>query len=350
LTEFELIREHFARLGAVRTDVALGVGDDCALLRVPRGRDLAVSIDTLVAGTHFLPDCDPAGLGHKSLAVGLSDLAAMGAEPAWATLALTLPRADAAWLAAFAEGFARLAAEHGVQLVGGDTTRGPLSITVQVHGLVPEGQATRRAGARPGDLVCVSGTLGDAGLALRLLQAREPVPGALRRRLDCPTPRLELGIALRGRATALIDVSDGLGADLGHILEASGVGAEIRLADLPVSPRVAAVVAETGEWTLPLASGDDYELCFTLPAERGNSLDDLARRGGCPVRTIGRITGAPGLRCLLPDGSLWHQCRSGYDHFPPTPSLSNEGEGDRDGRHEPHGPEQHREGDDAAHP
>ena len=344
MSEFDLIRAHFARLGAGRGDVVLGVGDDCALLRVPAGQELAVSIDSLVAGVHFLPEVDPEALGHKCLAVGLSDLAAMGAEPAWATLALTLPKEDSAWLAAFAAGFAGLARDHGVALVGGDTTRGPLSISVQVHGLVPAGLAIRRAGARPGDLVCVSGTLGDAGLALRDLLAGLEVEPGLRDRLERPTPRVALGLALRGLATAMIDISDGLAADLGHILEESGaavaqgerrgdasspgycieeggaatpnLGAEIQLAALPLSPAVSTRLARAPDWSLPLASGDDYELCFTLPPARAGELPALADRLGLALTPIGRILPAPGLFCLGPDGSRWTPERVGYNHFP----------------------------------
>lgn len=316
MSEFSLIRDHFARLGALRADVALGVGDDCALLRVPPGAELAVSIDTLVRGVHFLPDCDARALGHKSLAVGLSDLAAMGAGPAWATLALTLPGADEAWVAAFAAGFAALAEAHGVALVGGDMTRGPLSVTVQVHGLVPAGDGIRRSGARPGDLVCVSGTLGDAPLALALIQAGEPVPEALRERLERPLPRVGLGRALRGVATAMIDLSDGLAADLGHILEASGsLGAEVRLGDLPLSAAVARRVAESNDWTLPAAGGDDYELCFTVPPERAARIAGAARAGGCPVAVVGRVTAGVGLTFLRPDGTSWRPRQAGYDHF-----------------------------------
>ncbi len=331
MSEFTLIRTHFARLGSVRGDVLLGVGDDCALLRVAPGQELAVSIDTLVAGVHFLADVDPRALGHKCLAVGLSDLAAMGAAPAWATLALTLPMADEAWLRAFAEGFDALAQAHGVALVGGDTTRGPLSIAVQVHGLVPAGQAIRRSGARPGDLVCVSGTLGDAGLALRGLLAGEPVAVSMRARLEQPTPRVALGLALRGLATAMIDVSDGLAADMGHILEESTaecppgpgqIGAEIRLTDLPLSPSVRAAVAGTQDWSLPLASGDDYELCFTLPADQLANLAALSQRLDCPLTPIGHILArtegeaGTGLICRGPDGANWAPKRMGFNHFP----------------------------------
>jgi thiamine-monophosphate kinase len=315
LSELDLIREYFSHVGVARRDVALGVGDDCALLRVPRGFELAVSIDTLTAGVHFLANADPDSIGHKALAVGLSDLAAMGAEPAWATLALTLPTADRRWVGTFCRGFARLAESHGVQLVGGDTTRGPLSVTVQVHGLVPGGTAVRRLGARPGDRIWVTGTLGDAGLTLRHLEAGEPVSPYLRERLDRPLPRVAAGLSLRGLASAMIDVSDGLAADLGHILEASGVGAEIALPALPLSPEVAGYVDSTADWTLPLASGDDYELCFTVPPDRCGGVEALAEPSDCRPTVIGVITEKPGLRCIQADGGDWRPSRAGYDHF-----------------------------------
>ncbi|MBK1730723.1 thiamine-phosphate kinase [Thiococcus pfennigii] len=316
MSERDLIRDYFAALGARRADVLCGIGDDCALLAVPPDRQLAISIDTLVAGVHFFADCNPQALGHKSLAVGLSDLAAMGAEPAWATLALTLPESDPDWLAGFARGLGELATAHGVQLVGGDTTRGPLTVSIQVHGLVAPGLAVTRAGARPGDLVCVSGTVGDAGLALRQLAAGEAPSATLRRRLERPEPRVALGRRLAGLASAMIDCSDGLAGDLGHILAASGVGADLELAALPLGPEVAAVVAASGDWGLPLASGDDYELCFTIPAARRTELEARSTPD-CPVTLIGQITAAPGLRCRGPDGDLWPLARSGYDHFAP---------------------------------
>ena len=315
MSEFDLIRDHLTGVGAPRDDVVVDVGDDCALLQVPAGRELAISIDTLVAGVHFLPDCDPKALGHKALAVGLSDLAAVGAEPAWATLALTLPSADATWLAAFVRGFGALARSQDMRLVGGDLTRGPLSVSVQVHGLVPSGHALRRAGARPGDLVCVSGALGDAGLALRHLQRGEHPDDYLRRRLERPTPRVALGELLRGVATSAIDLSDGLASDLGHILMASGCGARIELERLPLADQVAGVVAATGDWELPLASGDDYELCFTIPPNHAAELPVLSAAAGCPLTQIGEIDAHADLRCALGNGRHWQPRHAGYDHF-----------------------------------
>ncbi|NBC48129.1 MAG: thiamine-phosphate kinase [Gammaproteobacteria bacterium] len=320
MSEFTLIADHLTGLGAARSDVLLDIGDDCALLDVPGDRELALSIDTLVAGVHFLPDADPEGLGHKALAVGLSDLAAVGAEPAWATLALTLPEADAHWLSRFAHGFATLAQQEDVRLVGGDLTHGPLAISVQVHGLVPRGHALRRAGAKPGDLVCVSGALGDAGLALEHLQQGEPLGDYLRQRLERPTPRVALGEVLRGVASAAIDLSDGLAADLDHILEASGCGARIELDRLPLADQVAGAVAARNDWRLPLCSGDDYELCFTLPPEHHAELKVMAAAAGCPLTQVGEIEARAGLRFVGADGHSWHGEAGGYDHFAPTGS------------------------------
>lgn len=314
-SELDLIRRFFSDVGPARGDVLLGVGDDCALLSVPEGQSLVVSVDTLVAGTHFFPDCDPEAVGHKALAVGLSDLAAMGAAPAWATLALTLPRRDDDWVRGFARGFAALAEVYRVRLVGGDTTRGPLSVTVQVHGLVRASAAVRRDGARPGDLVWVSGTLGDAGLALRGLREGVPVEPALRNRLERPAPRVELGTALRGIATAMIDVSDGLAGDLGLIMEASGVGAALDLPALPMSAAVAEQVASTGDWSLPLASGDDYELCFCAPPEHQFIIRSMAAGLACGLAVVGRVRADPGLVLHGPDQAVVSLERTGYDHF-----------------------------------
>jgi len=318
MSEFDLIRRYLTGVGAGRDDVSLDVGDDCALLRVPAGRELAVGIDTLVAGVHFLPDCDPEALGWKALAVSLSDLAAVGAEPAWATLALTLPAADEAWLAAFVRGLGELAAAEDVRLVGGDLTRGPLTITVQAHGFVPVGHALRRDGARLGDLICVSGALGDAGLALRHLKHGEPPGDYLRRRLERPVPRIVLGEVLRGLATSAIDLSDGLVSDLGHVLAGSGCAARVELERLPLADQVAAVVAADHDWSLPLAAGDDYELCFTLPAAAAGQLPVLAAAAGCPLTIIGEIVAGQGLRLVQPDGSGWSAAGGGYDHFAAT--------------------------------
>ncbi len=314
LSEFDLIQRYFSAVGEARNDVVAGVGDDCALLRVPPGEELAVTTDTLVEGVHFLSGCDPEALGHKALAVNLSDLAAMGARPAWVTLTLTLPRAEERWLAAFSRGFAGLARRHRVRLVGGDTSRGPLSVTVQAMGLVPAGQALRRDGARPGDLVAVTGTLGDAGLALQ----RHLAGGAADEtgeRLDRPAPRVAAGLALRGLASAAIDISDGLLADLDHICTASGAGATLELADLPLSPAVARAVKAAGEWTIPLSSGDDYELCVTLPPTAWESAATRLADAGVRLTRIGMIDADRGIRCRRPDGTVETPAESGYRHF-----------------------------------
>jgi len=307
--EFALIDRIRARIQP-RRDVRLGIGDDAALLAVPTGQLLAVSMDTLNVGVHFHAEVGPAALGHKVLAVNLSDLAAMGAEPAWCTLALSLPDADAAWLDAFLDGFCALADAHRVTLVGGDTTRGPLSISVTVHGFVPSGQALRRDAARVGDDIWLTGSSGDAAAALAGIA--DP---ALRERLDRPTPRIQAGLALRRRAHACIDVSDGLLADLGHVLSASGVAAEIELAALPVSPALSAVSDQSRRWQWQLAGGDDYELLFTAAERDRDSIAAALAAVQTPAARIGRIVAGAGCRVLRPDGGEWQPSRLGYEHF-----------------------------------
>ena len=315
MNEFDLIRRHFASRGPRRDDVPLGIGDDAALLAPPAGQALATTVDTLLSGVHFSPDIPPADLGHKALAVNLSDLAAMGAEPAWATLSISLPEAMDAWLTAFADGFFALAERFGVQLVGGDTTRGPLAVTVQLQGFVPADAALKRGGARPGDHVFVTGSLGDAGAGLAIEQGRLALSGppaaALLARLHRPTPRVAAGLALRGLASAAIDVSDGLGQDLGHILAASGVGAVVEIAALPLSDELLACGLDH-PWRLAAAAGDDYELCFTAPADADLGVGDAL---GCPVTRIGRISAEPGLRWLDEQGQTVVPPPRGWDHF-----------------------------------
>jgi thiamine-monophosphate kinase len=310
-SEFKLIEDYFTRQPVARDDVVLGVGDDGAILRPRAGLDVVVTTDTLVEGVHFVRDMAPRDLGYRALAVNLSDLAAMGAEPAWATLALTVPFDDAAWFAEFSAGFFELSGAHRVQLVGGNMARGPLSITVTVHGYVPPRGALRRDGARPGDLVFVTGTLGDAALGLRLAQASRAADDGARQlllRYARPTPRIAEGLQLRGIASACIDVSDGLLADLGHILERSHAGATLRLDDLPRSAAMRRVW--DGDWSVPLAGGDDYELCFTAPAERATNV-----RNRIGATCIGTIDAAAGLRCMRGDGTQWTPAARGYDHF-----------------------------------
>lgn len=317
--EFDLIAQYFTGLTPGRDDIRLGIGDDAALVSVPPGHDLVIATDTLVAGVHLPLDTDPAAIGHKALAVNLSDLAAMGADPAWALLALTLPEADEAWLAAFAEGFGRLARESGIALIGGDTTRGPLTVTVTVHGRVPEGQALTRSGAGPGDAIYVSGGLGAAAAALALRDAAADPDAfqACRSRLDYPEPRLALGRALRGLANAAIDISDGLLADLGHLCRASGVGAEI---DVDAVPRHSAltqlVTDDDAAWyDWPLAGGDDYELCFTVPDAALSRIAALAESTGVALTRIGAVTPGEDLVCRHADGSAFRPGAGGYQHF-----------------------------------
>jgi thiamine-monophosphate kinase len=322
LNEFALINTFFARQPQTRADVAAGIGDDAALLRPPVGQLLAVTSDLLVAGTHFFPDTDPVSLGHKALAVNLSDLAAMGAEPAWFLLNLTLPRADTQWLEQFCRGMFALAREYNVQLVGGDTARGPLAIAIEAHGFVPENMALRRAGAQVGDQIYVTGKLGDAALALRQLRGElklaERELAAVKERLDRPIPRVHEGTALRGIAQSAIDISDGLLADLGHILESSQVGARIFLERIPVSNVSRAHLAETG-WGPVLAGGDDYELCCTVPKKHVAALEKLGF--ACGFHFIGEIEREPGLRVMDQSGKPYLPQVAGYDHF----AKSNQG-------------------------
>jgi thiamine-monophosphate kinase len=312
MAEFELI-ERIRRRAGRRDDVVLGIGDDAALLAPPAGHWLVAAQDTLNEGVHFAPGSAPADLGWKALAVNLSDLAAMAATPAWALLSLSLPRADAGFVDAFVDGFMALAAEHAVALVGGDTTRGPLSISVALHGFVAPGRELRRAGARLGDEVWVTGTPGDAAAALRL--GRE-APAALRARLERPLPRLAAGRALAGIAHACIDVSDGLLADLGHVLAASGVGAEIELARLPLSAALEAALADpAARWHCQLAGGDDYELCFTAPADRHAAVRAALAAAATAGTVIGRIVAGGDCRVIAADGRDWTPPARGYQHF-----------------------------------
>ncbi len=320
--EFDLIARHFRRAQDARAPgVVLAGGDDCALLAPTPGMQLAISTDTLVEGVHFPRDTPPADLGWKALAVNLSDLAAMGATPRGCVLALTLPLVDDAWVATFAEGFLALADAAHCPLVGGDTTSGPLSITVTVFGEVPAGEALRRAGARAGDLVCVSGTPGDAALGLeRWLAGNHDRHDPAILRLLRPVPRLALGVELRGVATACIDVSDGLLGDLAHIVAESSratglsLGAELQLAALPRSPSLAALSDEAA-LEHQLAGGDDYELCFTVPVQALAALRVAAASAQVPVAVIGRITDDGRIRCLGTDGCEWQPRRRGWDHF-----------------------------------
>lgn len=315
--EFELIRHYFAAAACARAggDVVLGIGDDCALLALPSGEQLAVSTDTLVAGVHFPDPCDPCLLGPRALAVATSDLAAMGATPIGFALALSLPAAEPGWLEAFARGLDVMAAACNMRLIGGDTTRGPLSITVTVFGRVPAGQALLRSGARPGDLLCVGGTLGAAAGALPLVlgerEGGSVEASALLERYWSPQPQLALGQALRGKATAALDISDGLLADCGHIAAASGVRLVIEQAQVPMSDALVRWAGEARALQCALAGGDDYVLAFTLPPEQ---LPELLAEGW-PVQVIGWVEPGEGVRLLDVDGNAIAADRQGYNHF-----------------------------------
>lgn len=308
VSEFGLIRRFFSRQRPASPLIEAGIGDDCALLRVPAGHELAVTADTMVENVHFFADVEPSALGHKLLAVNLSDLAAMGAQPLAATLAITLPKADAAWLTAFADGFFALAERFNVTLIGGDTTSGPLTLTVQALGLVAAGRALRRHAARAGDHIYLTGPVGDAGLGLKIRQGYACLnPEPALSRLDKPQPQIEAGLSLVGVAHACIDLSDGLAGDLGHILEQSRVGALIDWDSLPLSAEVSAYIDDTGDWLLPLTAGDDYQLCFTVGPDRISRVPPYCRG-------IGVIEAEPGLR-LKKSGQIQHVRVRGFEHF-----------------------------------
>jgi len=318
--EFDLIAILRDRCAITRADVHLGIGDDAAILAPPAGHELIVATDTLVAGVHFPQSTRPEDIGWKALAVNLSDLAAMGATPAWALLALTLPTADRAFVERFAEGFAELAAQHHLALIGGDTTRGALTISVTVLGFAPPAQALRRDGAHAGDLVFVTGTLGDAAAGLRCLDRN--AAGAARggcetliTRLDRPTPRIAAGVVLRGVASACIDVSDGLLADLGHVAARSGVGIEITAATLPASSALLQSVEEPMRLALQATGGDDYELAFTLAPEHAAAVTRDLARIGCGATRIGRVVDGGGVRLLDDAGGEIVLAQQGWEHF-----------------------------------
>lgn len=315
-SEFDLIKRFFTR---PTPQTLLGVGDDAALLSIARGMELAVSADMLISGTHFFADADPRQLGWKSLAVNLSDMAAMGAQPKWATLAIALPKADEAWLKQFANGFFACAKEFQVDLIGGDTTRGPLTISVQIMGEVPSGKALKRSGAKVGDEIWVSGNLGDAALALACLQQDYRLPenelAACLLALHMPQPRVALGLGLRQIARSAIDISDGLIADLGHILQCSNVGAEITLKDIPCSKTVSGHFSEEQVQHMVLTGGDDYELCFTAPAEKHIEIKALSKMLALPLSCIGRITSNHELIIRGLGSQIINIKEAGFDHF-----------------------------------
>lgn len=316
LSEFDLITRYFNR---PTRHTVLGVGDDAALLAPTPGHELAASTDTMVEGVHFFPDMEPDSLGHKALAVNLSDLAAMGATPKWAMLALTVPKADEAWLEGFARGFFALAAEHNVDLIGGDTARGPRNICVQIMGEVPLGRALRRDGAKVGDDVWVSGHLGDAAAAVAHLKGDLRLRGSLLAhclaRLNRPSPRVSLGRILVGVANSAIDISDGLIADLRHVCERSGVGAAIEFAAVPCSAELMSLRGQASVTRAILTGGDDYELCFTAPAGRRSGIEALSAQTGLALTRIGRIVAGKGVVVMDEAGKPMSVKDGGFDHF-----------------------------------
>ncbi len=308
VSEFALIRRFFTSQLVQNPTTRLGVGDDCALLAIPEGYELAVTTDTMVENVHFFAGTDPEQLGHKLLAVNLSDLASMGAKPVSVMLALTLPRVDEDWLAAFAKGFLALAERYSVDLIGGDTTSGPLTLTVQAMGLVPRGQALTRSTASPGDFIYMTGCLGDAGLGLKIKQGYNCAnPDAALKRFNKPDPACVAGQSLIGIANACIDLSDGLAGDLGHILKQSNVGACLNWDDLPLSSAVLNYISDTGDWQMPLCAGDDYELCFSVSPDKAGLLP-------IDCRKIGVIESQPGLR-LNKSGNIQSLQVKGFEHF-----------------------------------
>ena len=313
MDEFDLIDWIRKRAGN-GTDVALGIGDDAAVLNLPDDQQLVITTDTLNAGIHFARDAPADGVGHKALAVSLSDLAAMGATPRWVLLSLSLPVIETAWTEALIDGFFSLAMRCGVVLIGGDTCSGELAITVTALGLVEPGQAITRKGASPGDLIVVSGQLGDAALALAGMSGKETPGKSGLLALHKPVPRIALGTALVGNATSCIDISDGLLADLGHVVMASGCGAVIDTGSLPAGPELLRCESQR-RWRLQLTGGDDYELCFSIAPPCTDFLEQLAAELGLPLSVIGRMVEGDGIRCFTPDGHELDMDVAGYQHF-----------------------------------
>ncbi len=315
MNEFDIIEKYFKHLTDDDESVICGVGDDAAVIDIPPGYELVTSVDTLVNGVHFFADVNPYDLGFKSLAVNLSDMAAMAADPRWITLSLTLPEGDRAWLAGFTEGFSELAKQYSISLVGGDISRGPLSVTVQIMGLIPSGVAIRRSGAQADDLIFVSGCLGSAGYALRHFDNKEKISETALNRLLKPVPRVELGMALRGIASAAIDVSDGLSSDLTHILQMSNKGAVIELEKIPMDQDLIQLTGQESLWQTVLCAGDDYELCFTVPEDKQDELNGKTDELDIELSCIGRVTETKEIQWIFADGNRLDLSGSGYQHF-----------------------------------
>jgi len=319
MQEFELINRYFKGRGITRRDVNLGIGDDCALVSIPENSQLAITTDTMVAGVHFFEDMSPRALGHRAIAVNLSDLAAMGAEPAWVSVALTLPKAEVEWLEEFTAGMHEIAEYFNVQIIGGDTTQGPLTVTVCAKGTVPTGKALTRGGAKPGDWIYVTGPLGDAGLAIEARkQHLDIAPEWLKKlttKLEYPTPRVAAGQVLRGYASSAIDISDGLLADLQHILDMSLVSATIHADKIPTSEAFRQSIEGEAKWPYVLGYGDDYELLYTVPENHKAMLDNRLSQYGIEAVCIGQIRGGEGKVEVLNGEDKLDVAQVGFEHF-----------------------------------
>jgi thiamine-monophosphate kinase len=319
MQEFELISQYFKGRGVSRKDVSLSIGDDAALLDVPENCQLVVTTDTLVEGVHFFKDVDPKALGYRALAVNLSDLAAMGAEPAWISVALTLPDATAQWLEAFSQGMHQIAQYYNVQIIGGDTTQGPLTISICAKGFVPTGKALTRSGAKNGDWVCVTGDLGDAALAIdakygKISLSKEHFEQA-NKAFDYPSPQVAAGQMLRGKASSCIDISDGLIADLGHICEMSGVGAKLCVEDIPMSETLRTAVDYQSALSYAMSYGDDYQLLFTVPDTQLTAVEMSLKQYGVAISCIGQINTHKGQVDTILNGQPIDVAVAGYEHF-----------------------------------
>ena len=320
MKEFELIKRYFTGAGVSRKDVPLGVGDDAAIINVPPNSQLIVTTDTLVQGVHFFADMEPRALGHKAVAVNLSDIAAMGGEPAWISIAVTLPEVDEQWVEAFTAGINEICEYYNVQVIGGDTTQGPLAVTISAKGLVPKDKAIVRSGAKPGDWIFVTGTLGDAGVAIDAIKHNKTLPlkhqAFLKNRFEYPTPRVAIAQGLREIASSAIDISDGLLSEIGHILAASNVGAVINIDQLPLSDALLGSVEDESQYyEFALAAGDDYELLFTVPEDKRGALDVTLAHYGVKLTCIGQILGQAGNVELRKDNQPFTFEGKGFQHF-----------------------------------
>lgn len=319
MKEFAIIDNFFQSNGYQRKDVLLGIGDDCAITQVPAGQSLVITTDTLVENVHFLPDAPASAVAHKAVAVNLSDLASMGAEPAWLSLSLSIPKYDQSWLASFSQTLHELGEYYSVQLIGGDTVQGPLSITITAHGFVPVGQGLTRSGAKPGDLVYVTGTLGDAGVGLEIMKGQRKVSRTchdfLVNRLNYPSPRLLAGTGIRRIASACIDLSDGIKSDLQHVLDASSCGVQLQVERLPISIALKEAVGLEHAYRYALTAGDDYELLFTVSEEQRANLEIALANYNVSATCIGQLNGKTGTMTLKLNDQPYTLDADGFEHF-----------------------------------